>query len=116
MVINGISFVPLRTAAALFCGDQWAPWNFRCRQAWGRRVAYTSQFLNRDDRSHRGQAKIKAGLIGDLDPDEWHLPPKPKWMRWTTYDRFGERFDHYEAILGEGVDELLAKLSQEDLT
>src|SRR5262245_27636300 len=26
---------------------------FRCRQGWGPRVAYTSQFLNADDRAHR---------------------------------------------------------------
>jgi hypothetical protein len=32
--------------------------------------------------AHIGQAKIKARLIADLDPDEWDLPPKPKWMRW----------------------------------
>jgi hypothetical protein len=31
-------------------------------------------------------------LIGDL-PDDWDLPPKPKWMRWRTYNRLVERFD-----------------------
>ena len=62
------------------------------------------------DRAHRGKAKIKARLIADLDPDEWDLPPKPKWMRWSTYNRYVERFDHYEAILEDGISELLAKL------
>jgi hypothetical protein len=32
------------------------------------------------DRAHRGRAKIKARLIGSLDPDDWDLPPKPKWI------------------------------------
>jgi hypothetical protein len=32
-------------------------------------------------------------LIGDLDPDEWELPPKPKWMRWRTYNRLAKQFD-----------------------
>jgi hypothetical protein len=46
--------------------------------------AYASQRTTATDRAHRGQAKIKARLIGNLDPDEWDLPPKPKWMRWRT--------------------------------
>jgi hypothetical protein len=35
-----------------------------------------------------GQAKIKSRLIAELDPDEWDLLPKPKWMRWRKYDRY----------------------------
>jgi hypothetical protein len=34
--------------------------------------------------------------IGDRDPDEWDLPPKPKWMRWRTYNRHVQRFDAYD--------------------
>lgn len=84
---------------------------FCSRQAWGsRRVAYASQFLDPDNRAHRGKAKIKARLIADLDPDEWELPPKPKWMRWSTYNRLVEKFDAYEEVLERGVPELLAKL------
>ena len=60
--------------------------------------------------AHRGQARIKARLIGDQNPDEWDLPPKPKWMRWPTYDRYVERFERHQAILDEGVEELWAKL------
>jgi hypothetical protein len=95
------------------CSVVWRPpgaRDFRCRQAWEPQVAYASQFLDRDNRAHRGKAKIKARLIADLDPDEWDLPPKPKWMRWRTYNRYVERFDRYEAILNEGVEELWAKL------
>jgi len=51
------------------------------------------------DRAHRGKAKIKARLIEDLDPGEWELPPKPKWMRWHTYDKHVEKFDCYEGQL-----------------
>jgi hypothetical protein len=63
------------------------------------------------DRAHRGQAKINARLcaIGGFDPEEWDFPPKPKWMRWRTYNRAEEKFDRYEAILDEGTIELLAK-------
>ena len=85
---------------------------FASRQAWPRQVAYSSQFMTADERAHLGKAKIKSRLIGSLDPDEWDLPPKPKWMRWHTYNRYVERFDRYEEILDSGVTELMAKLMQ----
>ena len=94
---------PVRIVAVRFCGDHQARLSFRCRQGWGSRVAYASQFLDADHRAHRGKAKIKARLIGDCDPDEWELPPKPKWMRWSTYNRLVERFDSYEEILERGI-------------
>jgi hypothetical protein len=86
--------------------------DFACRQRWRRQVAYASQFLGRDGRAHQGQAKIKSRLcsIGGFDPDEWDLPPKPKWMRWRTYNRAAEKFDYYEAILDAGIFALVAKL------
>jgi hypothetical protein len=84
---------------------------FCSRQTWGRSiVAYRSQFLGADNRAHAGQAKIKSRLIGDCDPDEWDLPPKPKWMRWRTYNRYVERYDAYEDVLDRGTFELFAKL------
>ena len=95
------------------CSVIWLPpgaSRFCSRQKWGRRrVAYASQFADRDNRAHLGQATIKARLIGDLDPDEWDLPPKPKWMRWRTYNRYVERYDGYEEILDYGIAELMAK-------
>jgi hypothetical protein len=72
---------------------------FCSRQAWGRQVAYRSQFQNASDRAYLGKERIKARLIGDLDPQEWELPPKPRWMRWATYNRYVERFDDYEGML-----------------
>jgi hypothetical protein len=72
---------------------------FCSRQAWGRQVAYRSQFQNASDRAYSGKQRIKARLIGDLDPEEWELPPKPKWMRWKTYNRYVDRFDDYEERL-----------------
>jgi hypothetical protein len=86
--------------------------DFACRQKWGRQVAYVSQFLDRDNRAHRGKAKINSRLcsIGGFDSDEWDLPPKPKWMRWRTYNRAEEKFERYEAILDEGTFSLMARL------
>jgi hypothetical protein len=86
--------------------------SFASRQEFGRQVAYQSQFLDPDNRSHRGQAKIRSRLcrIGGFDPDEWDLPPKPKWMRWSTYNRAVEKFERYEDALDEGIVRLVAKL------
>ena len=91
-----------RTATVL-----WKPpgaTRFCSRQTWGRQVAYASQFLDRDNRAHHGQSKINSRLcsLGNLDPDEWDLPPKPKRMRWKTYNRYEQKFDRYEEILDQG--------------
>ena len=85
---------------------------FACRQRWARQVGYASQFMTRTDRAHRGKAKINSKLcaIGGFDSDEWELPPKPKWMRWSTYNRAVEKYDHYESILDEGLAMLVARL------
>jgi hypothetical protein len=82
---------------------------FCSRQAWGRQVAYASQFMNRDSRAHRGKSKIKSQLcsLGKFDPDKWEFPPKPKGMRWRTYNRLEQKFDDYEGMLN---DSLFAKL------
>jgi hypothetical protein len=72
---------------------------FCSRQAWGRQVAYRAQFQNESDRAHLGKERIKARLIGNLDPQDWELPPKPRWMRWATYNRYVERFDDYEEMV-----------------
>ena len=78
---------------------------FACRQRWGRQVAYASQFIDRVARGHQGAATIKSRLcsFGGFDPDEWDLPPKPKWMRWKTYNRMVEKFDRHEAMAEEGL-------------
>jgi hypothetical protein len=72
---------------------------FASRHAWQGRAAYACQFMTAMDRAHLGKERIKRRLIGELDPQEWDLPPKPKWMRWKTYHRYVERFEEYEAAL-----------------
>jgi hypothetical protein len=86
--------------------------SFACRQRWGRQVAYASQFGDRISRAHHGKSKIHARLcrIGGFDPDEWEFPPKPKWMRWRTYNGAEEKFNRYEAVLDEGLMRVAARL------
>ena len=38
------------------------------------------------------------------------MPPKPKWMRWKTYNRYAEKLEQYDDILDLGTAELVAKL------
>jgi hypothetical protein len=72
---------------------------FASRHAWGRRAAYASQFLDPIGRAWRTKAKVKAALLGDEDPDEWDVPPKPKGMRWASYERWVARYDAAEQTL-----------------
>jgi hypothetical protein len=82
---------------------------FCSRQTWGQQVAYQSQFNDATNRAHAGKARIKSRLIADLDPDEWDFPPKPKWMRWATYNRYSDEHDRYEDALDRGCWALAAK-------
>lgn len=72
---------------------------FASRYAWGRRAAYASQFIDPIGRAWRTKDKVKAALLGDEDPDEWDLPPKPKGMRWATYERWVAKYDAAEEML-----------------
>jgi len=83
---------------------------FASKHAWPGRVAYRSQFMTPMDRAQLGMERIKRRLIGQLDPDEWDLPPKPKWMRWRTYHRLVDQFERYEAALDAGAVSRASKL------
>jgi hypothetical protein len=72
---------------------------FCSRQAWGKQVAYSTQFESRFDRAITAREKVKDCLIGDLNRREWDLPPKPMWMRWHTYDRLAEKYRLQEDII-----------------
>jgi hypothetical protein len=92
----------VRPATRRLASVLWRPpgaTRFCSRLTWGRQVAYFSQCVSSVDRAWHGKSKIKRRLIGKLDPDEWDLPPKPKWMRWHTYQRYIDRFDRYEELL-----------------
>jgi hypothetical protein len=72
---------------------------FASRHAWGRRAAYASQFLDPIGRAWRTKAKVNAALLGDADPDEWNLPPKPKGMHWPTYEKWEAKYDAADEML-----------------
>jgi hypothetical protein len=74
------------------------------------------QFMDRDNRAHHAQYRIRRDLCerGNLDPDEWDLPPKPKWMRQRTYESIEAKYDHYETILDDGLAAAAARLMAVD--
>lgn len=57
---------------------------FCCRQAWGKQVAYSTQFEAPFDRPISARGKSQKSMIGELNLSEWELPPKPRSMRWHT--------------------------------
>lgn len=95
------------------CSAVWKPPGatyFASRQAWGHQVAYSSQFQSRTDRALNRARAIRTNLGGPdwATVDEFD-PPKPKWMRWRTYNRQIEQSRDYEAIADERLFRLIAR-------
>jgi hypothetical protein len=42
---------------------------------------------------------VKVRRLRQRDLEECHLPPKPKGMRWATYERWVARYDAAEDML-----------------
>jgi hypothetical protein len=84
---------------------------FASRQAY--RLAYRSQREASHDRALRRAFKLRGNLgakggIGDF-------VPKPKWMRWRTYDRAMARIDRAEEAVEAHTALLLDRLKQTGL-
>jgi hypothetical protein len=72
-----------------------------------RRMAYRSQFLAPHKRAGIGIRRINAKLSGSEEVDMLY---KPKWQRWSTFDRYCARLDKYESIINEHEQELNVSL------
>jgi hypothetical protein len=86
------------------CSVLWLPpgaSRFSSRHAWGKQVAYSTQFESKFGRAITAREKVKDRLIGNLKRDEWELPPKPKWMRWHTYQRLAEKYRLQQGIINQ---------------
>jgi hypothetical protein len=46
----------------------------------------------------------------DSDPALWDMPPKPKWMRWSTCARLEQRYDRYDDVLDDHLIGVVARL------
>jgi hypothetical protein len=87
---------------------------FASRQTWGKRVAFGSQFQAPLDRALTRARDIRtrlggreyASLIGRL------TPPKPKGMRWRTYDRVISKSEAHEKTSNFHLTSFLARLER----
>lgn len=77
---------------------------FASRHAWAHQVAYSSQFQTRHDRALTRAQGIRARLggpnwagIDELDP------PKPRGMRWATYNRLIAESQRLESVADERI-------------
>jgi hypothetical protein len=76
----------------------WAPPGqrfFAGRKSWGNRVAYLSQYYGPGARAHYMAIKLCDRIGGPGASVEWDVPPKPKGMRWRTYERLSNRCEKY---------------------
>lgn len=68
---------------------------FAGRRAWGKNVAYLSQYYAQGERAFYMAAKL-CNRVGGLGASEgWEMPPKPKRMRWWTYERLCKLHETY---------------------
>ena len=84
---------------------------FRSRQAWGRCVAYGSQFETWHDRACSAARAARYRLGGAEYADfGGEIPPKPKGMHWRTYEEKIERIEAYENACNSCLLRLIARL------
>jgi hypothetical protein len=81
------------------CRVLYGTWRIACRRC--HRLRYLSQRETRTGRANLGMMKI----VKRVDPEATcnALPPKPKGMHWSTYDRLSERYDTYDTMWSMAV-------------
>lgn len=106
------------------CPQTWLPvsvlWkppggrNFASRLAWGRQVAYGSQFETPHDRALSAAQDIRYRLGGMdfVSVIDGIPPPKPKGMHWRTYQRKIKRCEAYEIASFEYLNLILTRLKR----
>ncbi len=70
------------------------------RKSLGKQVAYLSQYHSPGARAHYSADKLIKRIWGPDALDDWDALPKPKWMRWKTYERLSNRFEKYNGDAG----------------
>jgi hypothetical protein len=81
------------------CRVLYGTWRIACRRC--HRLRYLSQRETRSGRANLGMMKI----VKRLDPEATcnELPPKPKGIHWSTYDRLTDRYDTYDTMWSMAV-------------
>ena len=74
--------------------------SFAGRKSLGKQVAYASQYYTPATRAQYMKEKILDRIWEPGLSDEWDVPPKPRWMRWRTYERLHKRLEKYSSQAG----------------
>ena len=89
---------------------------FRSRKGFRSKLTYRSQSGGQYDRWLRAKERIKAKVLraGSLDfrkeYADWDLPPKPRWMRWATYNCLSERWEDLEGKIDSYLSPFMERL------
>jgi hypothetical protein len=82
-------------------------WHFLSRQAYG--LGYACQREDRFSRLQRRAVTLNRQLEGE-GWDTWDtFPPKPKWMRWPTYER---KFEVWRRVVVEARAEFIVRTAR----
>jgi hypothetical protein len=87
--------------------------HFRCRQC--HRLKYASQNENSAQRAMLRADRIANRLHdmwGGKTKAEYDFPPKPKRMRWATYQRLLDQYDQLQNRWGIGMMAMVGRLSR----
>ncbi len=85
---------------------------FLSRGPGAHKLAYASQRYGLMDRAHARCARLHRRLGADYHGLEGFWPPKPKRMRWRTYNAICARLDQEEHRLDAGLLRVLARLER----
>ena len=68
---------------------------FAGRKSWGKHFAYLSQYYGPGSRAHYMARKLCDRIGGPGASGQWDVAPKPKGMRWRTYESLSSRCEEY---------------------
>jgi hypothetical protein len=89
---------------------------FRSRQGFRSKPRYWSQGKDAHSRTIENCHRIAAKVLRAGPPEwrakyqDWDFPPKPPWMRWTTYTCHLTRWEQLEALGEAYLAQLVGKL------
>lgn len=89
---------------------------FRSRQGFSCRLQYRSQHHGPYDRLLDRRARVAAKVLRGGSPEwrdkyrDWDIAPKPKGMRWATYERHFADWEHYERQINGYLQSYVEKL------
>jgi hypothetical protein len=99
-----------RRVAKLYGGSRL----FACRYCY--RLGYATQRGGPLDRAHHNLGRLHRKLRADYDGPDMASPPRPKWMRQTTYSRIARQIEagqeRLDVVFAAGAQRILSRLER----